>query len=93
MPTGASSASSTNSYGLPSHFRTSDARPRKTCCRVRQRVYGVLADDADQDEHDEQRSDPVFKLLADRLPDDDDQVLLTFNQPTRGRPLTGMKPR
>ena len=37
---------------------------------VRQRVYGILADYEDQNDHDTLRSDPVFKLLADRLPDD-----------------------
>src|SRR6516164_7521727 len=37
---------------------------------VRQRIYGILADYADQNDHDTLRSDPVFKLVADRLPDD-----------------------
>src|SRR5689334_16369684 len=35
---------------------------------VRQRVYGILAGYADQNDHDSLRSDPVFKLIADRLP-------------------------
>ena len=39
---------------------------------VRQRVYGILADYEDQNDHDTLRSDPVFKLLADRLPGDPD---------------------
>src|SRR3954453_9580498 len=39
---------------------------------VRQRVYGILADYEDQNDHDTLRSDPVFKLLADRLPEDRD---------------------
>src|SRR4051794_26225905 len=39
---------------------------------VRQRVYGILADYEDQNDHDTLRSDPVFKLIADRLPDDPD---------------------
>jgi hypothetical protein len=38
---------------------------------VRARVYGILAGYADQDDHDTLRADPVFKLLADRSPEDD----------------------
>lgn len=30
------------------------------------RVYGILADYPDQNDHDALRSDPVFKLIADR---------------------------
>ena len=48
---------------------------------VRQRIYGLLADYEDQNDHDELRSDPVFKLLADRLPDDHDLA----SQPTLSR--------
>lgn len=48
---------------------------------VRQRIYGVLADYEDQNDHDALRSDPVFKLLADRLPDDPDLA----SQPTLSR--------
>ena len=48
---------------------------------VRQRVYGILADYEDQNDHDTLRSDPVFKLLADRLPDDPDLA----SQPTLSR--------
>jgi len=36
---------------------------------LRQRLYGILADYEDCNDHDTLRSDPVFKLLADRLPD------------------------
>src|SRR5262245_14443918 len=36
---------------------------------VRSRVYGILAGYADQNDHDTLRSDPLFKLLADRSPD------------------------
>ncbi len=35
---------------------------------VRQRIYGILADYEDQNDHDTLRSDPVFKMIADRLP-------------------------
>jgi hypothetical protein len=48
---------------------------------VRQRVYGILADYEDQNDHDTLRSDPVFKLLADRLPEDADLA----SQPTLSR--------
>jgi DDE family transposase len=48
---------------------------------VRQRIYGILADYEDQNDHDTLRSDPVFKLLADRLPNDPD----LSSQPTLSR--------
>ncbi len=48
---------------------------------VRQRIYGILADYEDQNDHDTLRSDPVFKLLADRLPEDSDLA----SQPTLSR--------
>jgi hypothetical protein len=48
---------------------------------VRQRIYGILADYEDQNDHDTLRSDPVFKIIADRLPDDPDLA----SQPTLSR--------
>jgi hypothetical protein len=36
---------------------------------VRSRVYGILAGYEDQNDHDTLRTDPIFKLLADRSPD------------------------
>src|SRR4051794_29966493 len=48
---------------------------------VRQRIYGIIADYEDQNDHDTLRSDPVFKLIADRLPDDPDLA----SQPTLSR--------
>src|SRR4051812_31103558 len=48
---------------------------------VRQRVYGILADYEDQNDHDTLRSDPVFKLVTDRLPDGPDLA----SQPTLSR--------
>jgi hypothetical protein len=48
---------------------------------VRSRVYGILADYEDQNDHDTLRCDPVFKLLADRSPADDDLA----SQPTLSR--------
>src|SRR5450755_3260794 len=38
---------------------------------VRSRVFGILASYEDQNDHDALRTDPVFKLLADRSPEDD----------------------
>lgn len=48
---------------------------------VRQRIFGILADYEDQNDHDTLRSDPVFKLLAGRLPTDKDLA----SQPTLSR--------
>jgi hypothetical protein len=48
---------------------------------VRQRIFGILAGYEDQNDHDTLRSDPVFKLIADRLPDDLDLA----SQPTLSR--------
>jgi len=48
---------------------------------VRSRVYGILAGYEDQNDHDTLRADPVFKLLAERSPDDDDLA----SQPTLSR--------
>jgi len=41
---------------------------------VRQRIFGILADYEDQNDHDTLRSDPVFKLIADRLPGDPEKA-------------------
>jgi hypothetical protein len=48
---------------------------------ARQRIYGILADYEDQNDHDTLRSDPVFKLVADQLPDGPDLA----SQPTLSR--------
>jgi hypothetical protein len=48
---------------------------------VRMRVYGIVADYPDQNDHDVLRSDPLFKLLANRSPDDADLA----SQPTLSR--------
>ena len=45
------------------------------------RVYGILADYADQNDHDVLRSDPIFKLICGRSIDDDDLA----SQPTLSR--------
>lgn len=48
---------------------------------VRSRIYGILADYPDQNDHDVLRSDPVFKLLAGRSLGDPDLA----SQPTLSR--------
>src|SRR5262245_10884994 len=48
---------------------------------LRQRIYGILADDEDQNDHDTLRSDPIFTLIPDRLPSDLDLA----SQPTLSR--------
>lgn len=49
---------------------------------VRQRIYGILADYEDQNDHDTLRSDPVFKMISGRLPDDPRDLA---SQPTLSR--------
>jgi len=48
---------------------------------VRTRIFGILADYPDQNDHDLLRSDPVFKLIAGRSPKDGDLA----SQPTHSR--------
>jgi hypothetical protein len=48
---------------------------------ARARIYGILADYVDQNDHDTLRSDPVFKLIANRVPDGPDLA----SQPTLSR--------
>jgi hypothetical protein len=48
---------------------------------VRARVYGILAGYEDQNDPDTLRTDPVFKLIADRSPVDTDLA----SQPTLSR--------
>lgn len=48
---------------------------------VRMRVYGILADYADQNDHDVLRSDPIFKLICGRDLNDRDLA----SQPTLSR--------
>ena len=48
---------------------------------TRMRIYGILAGYEDQNDHDTLRSDPVFKLVADRSPDGADLA----SQPTLSR--------
>ncbi|HWA00504.1 MAG TPA: IS1380 family transposase [Caulobacterales bacterium] len=48
---------------------------------VRQRVFGILADYPDQNDHDTLRADGLFKIIAGRRPDDPDLA----SQPTLSR--------
>jgi hypothetical protein len=48
---------------------------------VRMRVFGILAGYEDQNDHDVLRTDPAFKLIANRSPDDADLA----SQPTLSR--------
>jgi hypothetical protein len=48
---------------------------------ARARIYGILGDYADQNDHDVLRSDPVFKLICGRSIDGDDLA----SQPTLSR--------
>lgn len=48
---------------------------------ARSRLFGIIAGHEDQNDHDAPRSDAIFKMIADRLPDDDDLA----SQPTLSR--------
>lgn len=48
---------------------------------LRQRLFGILADYEDCNDHDDLRHDPVFKLVAERLPADEPLA----SQPTLSR--------
>ena len=56
---------------------------------VRSRTFGILAGYEDQNDHDALRTDAVFKLLADRLPEDDDLA----SQPTLSRFENAITPK
>jgi hypothetical protein len=62
--------------GLTAQFAAAlqDPRDPEACTHsflqmVRARIYGILADYPDQNDHDVLRHDPVFKLLAGRAPE------------------------
>lgn len=74
--------------GLTRQFAHALDDPRAPrCCdhtfleMTRSRIYGILADYEDQNDHDTLRHDPVFKLVANRSPDDDPLA----SQPTLSR--------
>jgi hypothetical protein len=56
---------------------------------ARARIYGILADYADQNDHDVLRSDPIFKLICDRSIEDKDLA----SQPTLSRFENAIGPR
>ena len=54
---------------------------QSTLSIVRQRVFGIVAGYEDQNDHDTLRADPVFKMIAGRVPQDMDLA----SQPTISR--------
>jgi hypothetical protein len=56
---------------------------------VRSRLFGILAGYEDQNDHDALRTDAIFKLLADRLPEEDDLA----SQPTLSRFENSITPK
>jgi hypothetical protein len=61
--------------------RDPDSRDHTFLEMVRQRVYGILANYEDQNDADTLRSDPIFKLICGRRPDEPDLA----SQPTLSR--------
>jgi hypothetical protein len=57
------------------------ARLQSLLSMLRQRLFGILAGYEDCNDHDMLRNDPVFKLIAGRLPEDD----ALASQPTLSR--------
>jgi len=57
------------------------ARGHSLLSMLRQRLFGILAGYEDCNDHDTLRNDPVFKLVAGRLPEDD----ALASQPTLSR--------
>jgi hypothetical protein len=57
------------------------SRQHSLLSMLRQRVFGILAGYEDCNDHDTLREDPVFKLIADRNPDDEPLA----SQPTLSR--------
>ena len=57
------------------------SRGQSLISMLRQRVFGILAGYEDCNDHDTLRDDPVFKLIAGRLPEDD----ALASQPTLSR--------
>ncbi|MGH7927182.1 MAG: transposase, partial [Candidatus Binatia bacterium] len=58
------------------------ARLHSALSIIRQRVFGIIAGYEDQNDHDTLRSDPIFKLLTQRHPTDDEDLA---SQPTISR--------
>lgn len=76
--------------GFAQQLQDSRQNPLHTTLEmVRSRVFGILAGYEDQNDHDALRSDPVFKLLADRSLAADDLA----SQPTLSRFENSITPR
>ena len=56
---------------------------------TRARIFGILADYVDQNDHDVLRSDPIFKLICGRSIDGDDLA----SQPTLSRFENAIEPK
>jgi len=56
---------------------------------TRSRIYGILADYADQNDHDVLRSDPIFKIICERSIDGKDLA----SQPTLSRFENAISPK
>jgi len=56
---------------------------------TRSRIYGILADYADQNDHDVLRSDPIFKVICERSINDKDLA----SQPTLSRFENAISPK
>ena len=56
---------------------------------LRQRLFGILADYEDCNDHDDLRADPIFKIIAGRCPNDDPLA----SQPTLSRFENNIKPQ
>jgi len=63
------------------HDQAKGSRAHSLASMLRQRLFGILAGYEDCNDHDTLRSDPVFKLVAGKLPDDDPLA----SQPTLSR--------
>ena len=62
-------------------FDPKPLRQHSLLLMLRQRLFGILAGYEDCNDHDILRDDPVFKLIADRLPEDEPLA----SQPTLSR--------
>ena len=65
----------------PSREGEASRRGQSLISMLRQRLFGILAGYEDCNDHDTLRDDPVFKLIAGRLPEDD----ALASQPTLSR--------
>lgn len=64
------------------------SRRQSLLSMLRQRLFGIAAGYEDCNDHDTLRDDPIFKLLADRMPEDEPLA----SQPTLSRFENGVTP-